>query len=133
MLFRSQDGVLAYTMLAERLLAGQARGEAYNFSNETPVTVLEIATLISRLMGGERLKPLVQNTATNEIPNQFLSAEKARRQLGWRPRYSLEQGMRETIDWYRAFFQEQAAAAAGPAGKAKRPAPVRRRRTVGAR
>lgn len=102
----TQDAVLAYALLAERLFEGKAHGEAFNFSNETPLTVLEIAALIGRLMGREDLKPVILSTATNEIPQQFLSAEKARRELGWRPRYAVEQGLRETIAWYEAWFKD---------------------------
>lgn len=107
-----QDAVLAYVRLAEHVLAGHGHGEAFNFSNETPVTVLEMARQIGRLMGREALEPDVRNTATNEIRDQFLSAEKARAALGWRPRFSLEQGLRETIPWYQALFRD--ADAAGP-------------------
>lgn len=99
-----QDAVLAYVLLGEKLLAGQAQGEAYNFSNESPVTVLELVRLISRLMGRSDLKPVILNTATNEIPHQYLSAEKARIELGWKPAYTLEQGLQETIAAYREFL-----------------------------
>ena len=104
--FYIQDGVLAYVRLAEKLLAGELRGEAFNFSNEQPITVLEIAELISKLMEREDLKPLIKNQATNEIPHQYLSAERARQTLGWSARYSLEKGLRETISWYRSWLTD---------------------------
>lgn len=99
-----KDAVSAYALLAEKLLAGQSQGEAYNFSNEFPVTVLELAALIARLMGREDLKPVILNAAANEIPHQYLSAEKARRDLGWKPQYTLENGLQETITAYREFL-----------------------------
>jgi CDP-glucose 4,6-dehydratase len=104
--FYIQDGVLAYVMLAEKLLAGELRGEAFNFSNEQPITVLEIAKLISKLMEREDLKPVIKNQATNEIPHQYLSAERARQKLGWSARYSIEDGLRETINWYRSWLND---------------------------
>src|SRR6185436_8737738 len=42
------------------------------------------------------------NQATHEIPRQFLDCAKARKRLSWKPRRSLEDGLRETIAWYRA-------------------------------
>lgn len=102
--FYIKDGVSAYALLAEKLLAGECRGQAYNFSNETQVTVLELTTMILDLMGRPDLTPIIQNTARNEIPRQYLSAEKARRDLGWKPQYTLEEGLRETIQWYREFL-----------------------------
>ena len=79
-------------------------GEAFNFSNEIQVTVLELVKLILKLTNRESLKPCVLNHASNEIRHQYLSAKKARRVLGWRPRYTLEEGLGETIAWYQDYF-----------------------------
>jgi CDP-glucose 4,6-dehydratase len=108
--FYVEDGAAAYLMLAERL-AGDAslRGEAFNFSNGTPVSVLDLVDRILRMMGS-RLTPDIRNDAPNEIPDQFLDASKARTTLGWRPTFSLDAGLRRTIDWYRKAFEEEAAA-----------------------
>jgi len=106
-----QDAVNAYVLLAEKVLDGTAVGNAYNFSNERPLNVLELTTMIGRLMGRPDLEPVVRNVTTNEITDQFLSAETARRQLGWRPEYTLEAALLETIAWYRGFFQDEALAA----------------------
>jgi CDP-glucose 4,6-dehydratase len=102
--FYIEDGVAAYVALAEQMLAGERHGEAYNFSNEQPVSVREITDLLIRLVGRPDLEPVVLGTARNEIPDQFLSAEKARKDLGWAPAYGFEGGLRRTVDWYRAFF-----------------------------
>lgn len=102
--FFIKDAVGAYVCLAEALLSERGLGQAYNFSNELQVTVSEIVSLISKLMGRCDLSPLVLNRTVNEIPHQYLSAERARTELGWRPVYTLERGLIETIDWYRAFF-----------------------------
>ena len=102
--FYVEDGAAGYMLLAERLAADPAvRGEAFNYSNETQVTVLELVERILRLMGS-RLEPDVRNEASNEIRHQYLSAEKARRVLGWRPLFTLDDGLRRTVDWYRQFF-----------------------------
>ena len=102
--FYIQDGVYAYALLAEKLLAGEAAGEAYNFSNEAQLTVREVVALITEVMEQTDLEPVVLAEAHNEIPHQYLSAEKARTELGWRPRYTLEQGLADTIAWYREYF-----------------------------
>jgi len=104
--FYVKDGVGAYVTTAENLLAGKAVGEAYNFSNESQVTVRELVEVVRRAFGDARLEPVVLNDAPNEIPHQYLSAAKARRDLGWKPGYTLEQGMAETVQWYRQYFQE---------------------------
>ena len=104
--FYVKDGVGAYIATAENVLGGGAGGEAYNFSNEIQVNVRELVGMISRVAGITHLEPVVLNDAPNEIPHQYLSAEKARRQLGWQPAYTLEQGMAETVDWYRRYLEE---------------------------
>jgi len=102
--FYVEDGAAAYTLSAERLASDRAlAGEAFNFSNEQPISVIDVTTAILRLMGSD-LEPDVRNEATNEIRCQYLSAGKARERLGWRPMFQLDEGLRLTIDWYRAFF-----------------------------
>jgi CDP-glucose 4,6-dehydratase len=99
-----KDAVAAYAVLAEKLLAGGGQGDAFNFSNESPHTVLEVVTRITTLMGRPDLTPVVLNQARHEIPHQYLSATKARDELGWKPQYGLDEGLGETIAWYREFL-----------------------------
>jgi len=102
--FYVEDGAAAYMLLAECLAKRpELRGEAFNFSNETQVTVLELVRRILDLMGST-LEPEVRNEASNEIRRQYLSAAKARRELGWRPLFDLDEGLRRTIAWYREFL-----------------------------
>jgi CDP-glucose 4,6-dehydratase len=102
--FYVKDGAEAYLHLAECMAANPAvNGEAFNFSTEIRVPAVELVQKLLGLMASP-LEPLVLNTAGNEIKHQYLSAEKARRVLGWAPRYDLSDALRETIDWYRAFL-----------------------------
>ncbi len=102
--FYVEDGAAAYTLLAERLAARpELRGEAFNFSNELQVTVLELVQCILTLMKSE-LEPDVRNEASNEIRNQYLSAVKARAMLNWSPFFTLNDGLQKTIAWYSEFF-----------------------------
>jgi len=102
--FYAEDGAAANMILAERLAEDQSlRGQAFNFSNETQLTVLEVVRRVISLMESA-LEPDVRNEATNEIRRQYLSAEKARQILGWKPLFTLDEGLRRTIDWYRDFL-----------------------------
>lgn len=95
------DGVLAYLRLAEAMAANpDLAGEAFNFSNERPMNVLELVKAIQAATGTD-LEPDIRATATNEIDHQFLSAAKAREILGWEPHYSLEEGLAITVAWFR--------------------------------
>ena len=103
--FYIKDAVLAYIHLAEKMDEPSILGEAFNFSDELHITALDLVKKIIHLMGRDDLEPRVLGTAKNEIKSQYLSAAKARVVLGWRPRYTLDEGLKETIEWYRTFFE----------------------------
>jgi CDP-glucose 4,6-dehydratase len=99
-----EDVVGAYINLAKALDWPEIKGGAFNFSFESPMSVIEIVNVIRHLMGREDLEPIILNKARAEIKNQYLSSAKARKLLGWKPRYILEEGLRKTIAWYREFL-----------------------------
>lgn len=102
--FYVEDGAAAYMLIAERLAADRSlAGEAFNFSNEEPLSVLEIVSRLLSAMASD-LKPEIQGEAPREIVRQYLDATKARTRLGWRPLYSIERGLVATISWYREFL-----------------------------
>jgi len=105
--FYVEDGAAAYMLLAEKLAENpKLKGEAFNFSNEIQITVREIVERILKEMKSVS-RPEIRNEATNEIRHQCLSAEKARRILNWHPLFSLDEGLRKTIEWYRKFFNDE--------------------------
>lgn len=103
--FYVEEGAAAYMLLVEQLASNpELKGEAFNFSNEIQVTVFQIVEHILRLMQST-LEPDIRNEATNEILHQYLSAAKARRMLGWQPRFELDEGLARTIEWYKEFLR----------------------------
>ena len=102
--FYVEEGAAVYMLLAERLASDPSlKGEAFNFSNEQPMTVREIVDKILAQMGSN-LVPDVRGEVSNEIPYQALNAEKARKRLDWQPLMSLDQGLKHTISWYGDFL-----------------------------
>ena len=51
------------------------------------------ANLAPRILGKGKLK--------GEIDRQYLSSVKAKRILGWKPKYSLQEGLEITYKWYK--------------------------------
>ena len=99
--FYVEDGAAAYMLLAEQLSCNPAvRGQAFNFSNEVQIDVLELVARIQQVLG-TALAPQILGQASNEIRHQYLSAEKARKLLNWQPEFSLDSALARTVAWYQ--------------------------------
>jgi CDP-glucose 4,6-dehydratase len=99
-----RDVALALISLAEALPSAGVTGQAFNFSTESPMTVLDVVEKLQAILGRHDLTPDVHNQAHGEIRHQYLSAARARERLGWQPTYGLQRGLEETVAWYRAFL-----------------------------
>lgn len=95
-----KDVVDAYIALAEASDQPDVVGSAFNFAPQSRVSVREIVDAIAAVMGVPA-DPIVLNAAAMEIRDQTLDASKAKRQLNWNASWSLDQGLRETVEWYR--------------------------------
>jgi len=100
-----KDAVAGYLTLAENLHKSEVHGKAFNFSSGKPVSVLQLVNLIAKTYGSD-IRPKILGQAKNEIDRQFLANGKAKAILGWEPHYSLEEGMKETVDWYKEHFKK---------------------------
>jgi dTDP-L-rhamnose 4-epimerase len=73
-----------------------------NVGSGGTVTILEIATLLNRLLGTS-IEPLVTQTGrVFDIRHNTADISRARQTLGFAPKVSLEQGFTELIEWARA-------------------------------
>ena len=105
--FYVEDAAAAYIGLAEKMARDSSlNGHAFNFSNEVQLTVLDMTRKVLELVGRTDLEPTILGEAQNEIPHQYLSADKARNVLSWHSEFSIDEGLSRTIDWYRAFLTE---------------------------
>jgi len=100
-----KDAVSAYLLLAEKIDGEKVKGEAFNFGTGKPISVLELYNKIASLMG-KSIKPKIMGQAKNEIDRQYLSSEKAKKILGWAPKYTLEEGLKESIEWHKNFLKK---------------------------
>lgn len=102
-----EDVADAYIQLADHMDNQDIIGQCFNFSTDQPFTVIEIVNLICTLMHAHQVTPIIQNHATNEIPAQHLSSEKACRLLSWKPLYGVEKGLIKTIEWYQTYLTKR--------------------------
>jgi len=98
-----KDAAQSYLTLGQHLAEQDSiSGEAFNFGLGLRLTVLDIVSMVLRIMGRTDLEPIIQNNTSAEIREQYLDASKARKLLGWEPKYNMEQALEETVAWYRA-------------------------------
>jgi len=98
-----EDGVSGYITLAENMEKMKLYGEAFNFSNEIQLTVLELVKKILIIMESD-LEPVILNQGSNEIKRQYLTAEKSRKILGWKHEFGIDEGLKKTVEWYRNYL-----------------------------
>jgi CDP-glucose 4,6-dehydratase len=99
------DVVDAYLLLGEASRRPDVGGQAFNFSDENPLTVMEVYERVCAAAGRPGTKPRVLGRAEGEIKHQYLSAAKARERLGWKAGHGLDEGLRRTVAWYRTLFE----------------------------
>lgn len=95
------DVVGSYIALAEHCHEDGVRGMGFNFSNEQPLSVMEIYRACCAAADQPDVEPKVLDKAQGEIKDQYLNAAKARDVLGWTSAISLDAGLRSTFEWYR--------------------------------
>jgi len=97
------DIINGYILLAEHLPSSKISGEAFNFSNEDPLTVLEVLKEISSVTGN-KLRYKILDNAKNEIKYQYLESQKSKNILKWHPKHTFAEGIIKTIKWFKHIY-----------------------------
>ncbi|NOX97920.1 MAG: NAD-dependent epimerase/dehydratase family protein [Nitrospirae bacterium] len=100
-----EDAVDGYITLAGQIEKEDVKGGAFNFGTGRPISVLDLFKTIARLCGRPDVEPEILGQAKNEIDRQYLAIDKAKERLEWVPRYTLEEGLKQTIAWYRNYLR----------------------------
>lgn len=98
------DAINAYLMLAQRQLDRGRRIRVLNIGTGKPIRIYDLVLKIIGL-ANKKIEVKMENQPEerpNEIKKQYVSISKAKRELGWYPRISLEEGLSKTIKWYQA-------------------------------
>ena len=110
-----RNAVDAYLRLAEQADRADVRGRVYNVSENRPMSVVDICRKTLEAAGRPDLEIIVGGGARHEIQDQWLDSTRARAELAWTPKYTLEDGLVETVKWYDAYFQSVRRLPAGTA------------------
>lgn len=76
------------------------KGEPFNFGSKNIFSVVGVVKKIEKILG-LKIKHKILNIAKNEIPEQYLDWNKAKRILDWQPKISFEEGIKESFNWYQ--------------------------------
>jgi len=93
-----------YLLLGEGLLKGKKElAEAWNFGPEQSsiVAVRKVVELVIRHYGSGKMRHVRVEDKKHEARLLSLSIDKAKRRLGWYPKYDLEQTIKSTVEWYK--------------------------------
>jgi CDP-glucose 4,6-dehydratase len=96
-----KDVAEGYLTLAKEI--EKTKGQAFNFSAGYNFSVLKLVEKIGQVVG-KKCRYEILNDQKNEIPFQSLNFEKVQKVLGWKAKYTLEQGIAEAFEWYKGLL-----------------------------
>lgn len=104
------EALAGYLLLAEHLCgdhgARYARGWNFGSAEADHLTVGEVAERSAKLWGEGARVEIAKANFQKETETLRLDATRAREDLGWRPRWSADQALRRTLDWYRTWYTD---------------------------
>lgn len=100
------DIVQSYVTLADHASDPNLIGQGFNFSDEKPLSVIDIYQACCDAAGKPDVEPMILGTATGEIKDQYLDATRARKILAWKATVGLSQGLSRTFEWYRELLAD---------------------------
>jgi nucleoside-diphosphate-sugar epimerase len=77
-----------------------AVGEVFNIATGVTTTVNRVASILQKIIGKTRLKPLYTDPRMGDIRHSYADISKARKVLGYNPKVSLENGLAKLVKWH---------------------------------
>lgn len=98
------DIVNAYMYMLYNIEKENVVGNAFNFGTGIATDIETVVNKIKSIMKCESIASVVQQSEVSEILVQQLDATRAFERIGWKAEYSLDEGLAETVDWYRNVY-----------------------------
>ncbi|MGB2728378.1 MAG: SDR family oxidoreductase [Halobacteriota archaeon] len=96
---QTRDFTFVKDVVRANILAAKSDAKGvYNIANGNRISINELAEMIMKLMG-KNLKPVHDAPREGDVKHSLGDISRANKDLGYEPRYSLEEGLRETIEW----------------------------------
>jgi UDP-glucose 4-epimerase len=99
-----RDAVRAFDLILNR----KSKLEPTNIGSGKEVSIIDLANLIIDLCGKKgKIKPVHVEPRIGEVKKLIADATKAKKILGWEPKYNLKEGLRAFIQWYKKYGREE--------------------------
>jgi len=97
------DDIVAGTIAAhDRAPAGQVPHRVYNLGNHRPEKLLDFIAVLERALGRTAIKVLLP-LQPGDVPESFADIEASRRDLGFEPKTTIEEGLARFVEWYKRY------------------------------
>lgn len=95
-----KDTVDGFIRIAE---SDKSTGEVINIGNNFEISIKDLINLIAKIMNA-KIKIMIEEKRVrpikSEVERLWADTKKARELFNWKPSYSLEQGLKKTIEWF---------------------------------
>lgn len=102
---QSRDFTFVKNVVDANLLACQRKkklsGETVNIAQGSSVTINELLKLVNKFLGRE-IQPVYSEPRPGDVRHTLADLGLARKILGYKPRYTFEHGLKETVEWYKS-------------------------------
>ena len=99
------DDIVAGTIAAhDRAPAGQVPHRVYNLGNHRPEKLLDFIAVLERALGRTAIKVLLP-LQPGDVPESFADIEASRRDLGFEPKTTIEEGLARFVEWYKWYHR----------------------------
>ena len=95
------DVAEAYFMLMKKMTRTKEKLRIYNVGSKENLTVINFVKLITKMINGKNIAPIIKNNSKIEIYRQKLNYKKIKKDLNWLPKSRLKESLNKTINWYR--------------------------------
>src|SRR3989338_430049 len=95
-----KDAVRAYESLV--LTRGKLKGETFNIGSGKQIKIKDLAEKIIGLTGSSSRVEFDEGRK-GDLAALQADYSKIKEKLGWQPKFSLEEGLKKTIEWYKTF------------------------------
>lgn len=101
------DAVDSYINLSKVDFSSLGNNRVFNFSGGSRISVKDLIRRIIDLSGKNLKIKKIDDGRNLEVQSQYASSDKAKKILNWKPKVTLEDGLKKTLNWYTGYFAQQ--------------------------